>query len=60
VALGALHALTIGIGLAHPRDCIVAALSAAEAHNIGVRHPFIIEVLPHPQAPAPAASKRAR
>ena len=60
VALGALHALVVGVGLTHPTDCVAAALRAAEAHNIGVRGPFIIEHLPTtPKAPAPAARKQA-
>lgn len=41
VALGALHATS---GLA-PEDRVLAALRAAEAHNIGVRGPFTIERL---------------
>lgn len=58
VALGALH-VAYGENLP-PHDRVIYALGAAEAHNIGVRGPFIIEVLPTPEAPAPAASKRAR
>lgn len=60
IALGALHVAT-GEDLP-PRDRVIYALGAAEAHNMGVCGPFIIEHLPHtPQAPAPASSSsRAR
>ena len=58
VALGALHALrNMEVS---PEDMVWAALGAAEGHNIGVREPFVVKFLPTPQAPAPAASKRAR
>jgi len=59
IALGALHVAT-GEDLP-PRDRVIYALGAAEAHNIGVRGPFIIEFLPTPpKAPAPATSANAR
>ena len=60
-ALGALHATVavrdaLGLDLSGS-DPLSIALRAAEAHNIGVRGPFIIEHLPTiPKATAPAAS----
>lgn len=45
-AMGALHALhaTAPLGMG-ARERVAAALAAAEAHNIGVRGPMVIEVL---------------
>lgn len=45
VALGALHALSNAAPQREPRELVLAALEAAQAHNIGVRGPFIIERL---------------
>lgn len=57
IALGALYCTGRGFSLAPP-DRIGLALRAAEAHNIGVRAPFVIEVLlTTTKAPAPAASE---
>lgn len=60
VALGSLYTTQEENGSTefyHPEIRVHRALEAAEAHNIGVRGPFIIEVLPTPpKAPAPAAS----
>lgn len=42
-ALGALHALVVAEG--EPARKVAAALEAAAAHNIGVRPPFLLEVL---------------
>lgn len=63
VALGSLFSTATETRLAFeldPEPRVLIALSAAEAHNIGVRGPFIIEHLPTtPKAPAPAARKQA-
>lgn len=66
VALGSLYTTddtehtADGLVTYPPEVRIYRALGAAEAHNIGVRGPFIIEYLPTPpKAPAPAARKQA-
>lgn len=63
VALGSLFSTATETRLAFeldPETRVLIALSAAEAHNIGVRGPFIIEHLPTPpKVTAPAARKQA-